>query len=103
MDLEQAYKELNVVSRDELIFKLKALVIKACEIKDVDPKDVPTDVPFIGGDGPLKLDSLDAMEIAMELRYQFGVELKNASTAAKAMQDFNTLADFVINAPKVKK
>jgi acyl carrier protein len=69
----------------------------------VDPKDVPTDVPFIGGDGPLNLDSLDAMEIAMELRYQFGVELKNASTAAKAMQDFNTLADFVINAPKVKK
>ena len=103
MDLEQAYKELNVASRDELIFKLKALVIKACEVKDVKPEDVPTDVPFIGGDGPLKLDSLDAMEIAMEMRYQFGVELKNASTAAKAMQDFNTLADFVINAPKVKK
>jgi len=103
MDLEQALKELNVASRDELIFKLKALVIKACEVKDVKPEDVPTDVPFIGGPGPLKLDSLDAMEIAMELRYQFGVELKNASTAAKAMQSFDTLADFVINAPKVKK
>jgi acyl carrier protein len=103
MDLEKAYQELNVSSREDLIFKLKELVIKACEIKDVDPKEVPTDVPFIGGPGPLKLDSLDAMEIAMELRYQFGVELKNASTAAKAMQDFNTLADFVINAPKVKK
>ena len=103
MDLEQALKELNVASRDELIFKLKALVIKACEVKDVKPEDVPTDVPFIGGPGPLKLDSLDAMEIAMELRYQFGVELKNASTATKAMQDFDTLADFVINAPKVKK
>ncbi|OGP66722.1 MAG: hypothetical protein A2W27_00665 [Deltaproteobacteria bacterium RBG_16_44_11] len=103
MDLEQALKELNVASRDELIFKLKALVIKACEVKDVKPEDVPTDVPFIGGPGPLKLDSLDAMEIAMELRYQFGVELKNASTAAQAMQSFDTLADFVINAPKVKK
>jgi acyl carrier protein len=103
MDVEQAYKELNVASRDELIFKLKALVIKACEVKDVKPEDVPTDVPFIGGPGPLKLDSLDAMEIAMELRYQFGVELKNASTASKAMQSFDTLADFVINAPKVKK
>ena len=103
MDLEQALKELNVASRDELIFKLKALVIKACEVKDVKPEDVPTDVPFIGGPGPLKLDSLDAMEIAMELRYQFGVELKNASTAAKAMQSFDSLADFVINAPKVKK
>jgi acyl carrier protein len=103
MDVNQAWKELNVSSREELIFKLKELVIKACEIKNVKPEDVPTDVPFIGGPGPLKLDSLDAMEIAMELRYQFGVELKNASTATKAMQNFDTLADFVINAPKVKK
>ncbi len=103
MDLDKAYLELNVSSREELIFKLKELVIRACEIQDVRPEDVPTDVPFIGGPGPLKLDSLDAMEIAMELRYTFGVELKNASTAAQAMQSFDTLADFVISAPKVKK
>lgn len=103
MDLEQTYRELNVASREDLIFKLKELIIKACEVRDVRPEDVPTDVPFIGGPGPLKLDSLDAMEIAMELRYQFGVELKNASTAAKAMQSFDTLADFVLSAPKVKK
>ena len=103
MDLEQTYRELNVASREDLIFKLKELIIKACEVRDVRPEDVPTDVPFIGGPGPLKLDSLDAMEIAMELRYQFGVELKNASTAAKAMQSFDSLADFVISAPKVKK
>ena len=103
MDLEKAYKQLNVASRDELIFKLKELIIMACEIKDVKPEDVPTDVPFIGGPGPLMLDSLDAMEIAMALRFQFGVELKNASTAAKAMQSFDSLADFVIESPKVKK
>ena len=103
MDLEKAYQELNVSSREDLIFKLKELVIRACEVKDVKAEDVPTDVPFIGGPGPLKLDSLDAMEIAMELRFQFGVELKNASTAAKAMQSFDSLADFVIEAPKVKK
>ena len=103
MDLEKAYQELGVTSREDLIFKLKELIIRACEIQDVRPEDVPTDVPFIGGLGPLKLDSLDAMEIAMELRYTFGVELKNASTAAQAMQSFDTLADFVIGAPKVKK
>ncbi|PKN67433.1 MAG: acyl carrier protein [Deltaproteobacteria bacterium HGW-Deltaproteobacteria-12] len=103
MDVNQGLKDLNVASREDLILKLKAMIIKACEIQNVRPEDVPTDVPFINGPGPLKLDSLDAMEIAMELRYQFGVELKNASTAAKAMQSFDTLADFVISAPKVKK
>ncbi len=103
MDLEKAYQELNVSSREDLIFKLKELVIRACDITDVRAEDVPTDVPFIGGPGPLRLDSLDAMEIAMELRYTFGVELKNASTAAQAMQSFDSLADFVLEAPKVKK
>ncbi|MBP7341536.1 MAG: hypothetical protein PHG54_08220 [Smithellaceae bacterium] len=103
MDLEKAYQELNVSSREDLIFKLKELVIRACEVKNVKAEDVPTDVPFIGGPGPLKLDSLDAMEIAMELRFTFGVELKNASTAAQAMQSFDSLADYVINAPKGKK
>jgi acyl carrier protein len=103
VDVEKSLRELNVSSREDLIFKLKELVISACEITDVKPEDVPTDVPFIGGPGPLILDSLDAMEIAMEIRYQFGVELKNASTAAKAMQNFNTLADFILSAPKVKR
>ena len=103
MDLDKVYEELNVTSREDLIFKLKELVIRACEVKNVRAEEVPTDVPFIGGPGPLKLDSLDAMEIAMELRYTFGVELKNASTAAQAMQSFDSLADYVINAPKVKK
>ncbi|KQC10241.1 MAG: hypothetical protein APR62_12405 [Smithella sp. SDB] len=103
MDVNQKLKDLNVSSREELIFKLKELIIRACEITDVKPGDVPTDVPFIGGPGPLILDSLDAMEIAMEIRYEFGVELKNASTAAKAMRSFESLADFIIDAPKVKK
>lgn len=103
MDVNQKLKELNVSSREELIFKLKELIIRACEVPDVKAEDVPTDVPFIGGPGPLILDSLDAMEIAMEIRYEFGVDLRNASTAAKAMQSFDTLADFIIDAPKVKR
>jgi len=103
VDVNQALKELNVSSREELIFKIKEMIISVCEITDVKPEDVPTDVPFIGGTGPLILDSLDAIEIAMGIRYQFGVELRNASTAAKAMQSFDSLADFIIEAPKVKR
>jgi acyl carrier protein len=103
VDVNRNLKELNVSSKEELIQKIKEMIIRACEIKDVKPEDIPTDVPFIGGPGPLKLDSLDAMEIAMEIRYEFGVELRNASTAAKAMQSFDSLADFIIEAPKVKR
>jgi acyl carrier protein len=103
VDVNKNLKELNVSSKEELIQKIKEMIVRACEIKDVKPEDIPTDVPFIGGPGPLKLDSLDAIEIAMEIRYEFGVELRNASTAAKAMQSFDSLADFIIEAPKVKR
>jgi acyl carrier protein len=103
VDVNISLKELNVSSKEELIQKIKEMIIRACEVKDVKPEDVPTDVPFIGGPGPLILDSLDAIEIAMAIRYEFGVELRNASTAAKAMQSFDSLADFIIEAPKVKR
>jgi acyl carrier protein len=103
VDVNKNLKELNVSSREELIQKIKEMIVRACEIKNVKPEDIPTDVPFIGGPGPLKLDSLDAIEIAMAIRYEFGVELRNASTAAKAMQSFDSLADFIIEAPKVKR
>jgi acyl carrier protein len=103
VDVNKNLKELNVSSKEELIQKIKEMIVRTCEIKDVKPEDIPTDVPFIGGPGPLKLDSLDAIEIAMAIRYEFGVELKNASTAAKAMQSFDSLADFIIEAPKVKR
>ena len=103
MDVNENLKELNVSSKEELIQKIKEMIVRACEIKNVKPEDIPTDVPFIGGPGPLKLDSLDAIEIAMAIRYEFGVELRNASTAAKAMQSFDSLADFIIEAPKVKR
>ena len=103
MDVNKNLKELNISSKEELIQKIKEMIVRACEIKNVKPEDIPTDVPFIGGPGPLKLDSLDAIEIAMAIRYEFGVELRNASTAAKAMQSFDSLADFIIEAPKVKR
>lgn len=103
MDVNQNLEYLNVSSREELIYKLKEMIIRVCEVKNVKPGDVPTDVPFINGPGPLQLDSLDAMEISMALSCQFGVKLRNASTAAKVMQSFDTLADFLISAPKDRK
>jgi acyl carrier protein len=103
VDVNKNLEALNVSSKEELIQKIKEMIVRACEIKNVKPEDIPTGVPFIGGPGPLKLDSLDAIEIAMAIRYEFGVELRNASTAAKAMQSFDTLADFIIEAPKVKR
>ena len=49
MDVDQALKELNMSSREELIFKLKELLIKACDVKDVAPEDIPTAGILPGG------------------------------------------------------
>ena len=80
MDVNESFKELNVASRDELIFKLKELVIKACEVKDVKAEDVPTDVPvaldlaYVGSTEIRPITVSDNIELAFySLSKPFGI------------------------------
>lgn len=75
--------------------RLKELIVEACQVRGVEPEEVPDDAPLINGPGPLELDSLDALEIAMALRREFGIEIENVGAAAEAFQSVSTLADFV--------
>jgi len=54
--------------------ELKLLLIKALDLEDVEPEDIETDAPLFG-DG-LGLDSIDALEIGLELQARYQVELE---------------------------
>ncbi len=75
--------------------RLKEMVLRACHVPDVGVDEIPDDDPLIGGSGPLLLDSLDALEIAVALHRDFGVELDDV-TAASALRSIQSLAEFVI-------
>lgn len=77
----------------DLKCKLKEMIIEEMQIEDLTPDEIEDDAPLFG-DG-LGLDSLDAVELVVQLQIYFGVEIKNIEEGRPALQSINTLADFV--------
>ena len=63
--------------------QLKALIIETLELEDIDVSDIATDEPLFGDDGGLGLDSIDALEIGLELHRRFGVKVSADSDEAR--------------------
>jgi acyl carrier protein len=72
---------------------LKAMIIDECD-KDVDIEEILDDEVLIGG--PLQLDSLDALQICMAVKLEYGVRIEDGPAARKALQSIQTLADTIL-------
>ncbi len=77
----------------ELKQKLKEMIIEELQIEDITPEEIDNDAPLFG-EG-LGLDSLDAVELVVQLQVHFGVEIKNIEEGKPALRSINTLAEFV--------
>ena len=73
--------------------KLKELLIERLKFEDMTPEDIPDDQPLFAGG--LGLDSIDALEIVVMLESEFGVKIKNETSAREHFKSVATLADFV--------
>jgi acyl carrier protein len=78
---------------DDLKRKLKELLIERLKFEDMTPDDIPDDEPLFAGG--LGLDSIDALEIVVMLESEFGIKLKNESSARESFRSISTLAEFV--------
>ncbi|HEX9502401.1 MAG TPA: phosphopantetheine-binding protein [Thermoanaerobaculia bacterium] len=78
---------------NDLRRKLKELLIERLKFEDMTPDDIADDEPlFAGGMG---LDSIDALEIAVMLESEFGIRVKNETSARDNFRSIAALADFV--------
>lgn len=84
---------MPAVDRETLKLDLKRMVVTECE-KDVHVDDIGDDEFLIGG--PLELDSLDALQICMEVKERYGVRIEGGPEARRALQSINTLADVIL-------
>ena len=73
--------------------KLKELLIERLKFEDMTPEDISDDDALFGGG--LGLDSIDALEIVVMLESEFGIKLKNESSARDYFKSIASLADFV--------
>jgi acyl carrier protein len=77
----------------DLRTKLKELLIERLKFEDMSPADIGDDEPLFAGG--LGLDSIDALEIVVMLEGEFGIKVKNETSARDHFRSIATLADFV--------
>lgn len=83
------------MNRDQLKLELKQLIIRECE-KNLNPDQIADDAILIGSEGGLALDSLDALQIALAVKQQYGKRIDGNNQTRAALTSVNTLADFIL-------
>ncbi len=73
--------------------RLKELLIERLKFEDMTPEDIGDEEPLF--DGGLGLDSIDALEIVVMLESEFGIKVKNESSARQYFRSIATLAELV--------
>jgi acyl carrier protein len=73
--------------------KLKTIIIEELNLEDVTVEEIEDDAPLFG-EG-LELDSLDAVELVVQVQKHFGVEIKDIEEGRKAFESINTLRHFI--------
>ena len=82
------------MNRIDIESKLKEIVVTALDLEDLTPADVETEVPLFG-EG-LGLDSIDALELGMAVKKQFGIAFSsNPADNKKIFYSVKTLVDYI--------
>jgi acyl carrier protein len=79
---------------NDLIGKIKILIIQRLKLVDLTPETIETDAPLFG-EG-LGLDSIDALELVLGLEKDFGVIIPDAEVGRKVFQSVRTMAQYVV-------
>ncbi len=82
------------MNRNDIENKLNGIVVTALDPEDLTPADIATVVPLVG-EG-LGLDSIDALELGMAVKKQFGITFSsNPADNKKIFYSVKTLADYI--------
>ena len=76
----------------ELRLALKALIIEACD-KDCDPASITDDELLFGPEAPLQLDSLDALQVSMAIKKQYGLRLPDSKETRRILSSVGNLSE----------
>jgi acyl carrier protein len=74
--------------------ELKQMIIEACE-KEVEIESIDDNLPMFGNGTALELDSLDALQLSMEIKKRYGVDLADSKEFRRVFTSINSLADYI--------
>jgi len=75
-----------------LRLELKALIVESCD-KDCAPDSITDDEILFGPEAPLQLDSLDALQISMAIKKQYGLRLPDSKETRRILSNVANMAD----------
>jgi acyl carrier protein len=78
---------------EELIPKVKQMIIDSLRIEGMSPDEIETDAPLFG-EG-LGLDSIDALQLVVAMEKDFGVVVPDAATGTKVFASVRSMADYI--------
>jgi acyl carrier protein len=73
--------------------EIKQLLIESLDLRGKSEADIPDDLPLFGQG--LKLDSLDALQLAVALEERYGVEIPDDEAGRSIFASVNAIAAFV--------
>lgn len=78
----------------ELVDEVRAFLIETLSLADVKPESLRPETPIFGPTG-LGLDSLDALELAVQLKRRFKVTIDDAQVGERAFRSFGSLVELI--------
>lgn len=78
---------------EELITKVKQMIIDSLRIEGMTPDEIETDAPLFG-EG-LGLDSIDALQLVVAMEKQFGVVVPDAATGTTVFASVRSMAAYI--------
>jgi acyl carrier protein len=83
-----------IQTNDTLEADIKALIVDALALEDIEPSEIETEAPlFVEG---LGLDSIDALELAVVLEENYGVKIEDDPEKNQVIfSSVRNLAEFV--------
>jgi acyl carrier protein len=70
--------------------QLKPIILNSLRITDLTPADLRDDQPLLGGE--LEIDSIDILQLVMEIERHFGIKLVEGNFNQKDLESVNALA-----------
>jgi acyl carrier protein len=76
-----------------LKIELKQAVVRGLRLP-ISPDEIEDAAPLFGAG--LGLDSIDVLELVLELERSFGVQIRDEETGAQVLRSIDAIADFIV-------
>ena len=78
---------------DPLNARLKQMIVETLRLEDITAQQIADDDPLIGSG--LALDSIDALELVVQLEREFGIKISSSEESKQALASVASLAAFI--------